>query len=96
MKTLLNRLTNIFLTITMTFLTLVVVAGNLYLAVINYRLQQTKGLFDKLRVMNDIPFDHPESLALTVHILTLILSLCAVIWFLSIRFSKAKFNLFKS
>ena len=94
METLLNRITNICLIITMTFLTLVVLAGNLYLAVINYRLQQTKGLFDKLRVMNDIPFDHPESLALTVHILTLILLLCGIVWFLCIRFSKNKFNLF--
>jgi len=94
MNTLLNRITNAFLLITMTFLTLVVLAGNLYLAVINYRLQQTKGLFDKLRVMNDIPFDHPESLALTVHILTLILLLCGIVWFLCIRFCKARHNLF--
>jgi len=95
METLLNRITHIFLSVTTVLLTLVVLAGNLYLAVINYRLQQTKGLFDKLRVMNDIPFHHPESLALLVHVLTLILLSCAVIWFLTVRFSKARFNLFK-
>ena len=76
--------------ITIAVLTIVVVAGNTYLAVINYRLQQTTGLFDKLKVMNDIPFDHPESLALAVHILTLVLLLCAVIWFLTIRFTRVK------
>ena len=95
MNALLNKLTNAFLSITMTFLTIVVLAGNVYLAVINYRLQQAKGLFDKLRVMNDIPFHHPENLALIVHLLTLILLLCGIMWFLTVRFSKARYNLLK-
>ena len=85
MKTFINKTSKVVLTITLVAMVAFVLFGNVYLAVINYRLQEAKGLFEKLAVMNDIAIGQPESFALAVHIMTVSLVFSAVVWFIGMR-----------
>ena len=61
-------------------LALFTVAGNVFLAVVNYKLQEAEGLFGKLEVINDLPMENSESFALLIHILTVMYALLVALY----------------
>lgn len=95
MKTILDKLTRISLAVTVIVLVAFVFIGNIWLAVINYKIQQVDsstlgGQVEIYKILYNGKIEQPEGLALAIHIMTITLILCAVIWFLSVRFATVK------